>query len=142
MISKENISNNLLVQNAKDFNNSSFQHPSARDVSCSDFLWWLIDDGCVDMIYGVRTLPGHDYIAFKIKYSWDEDPGSEIIYKPELKLLKRLWDIGHPDMCKAIEWYIQHSKDCNRQFNRKENYKDNVHCYKWYLNTILGRNRE
>ncbi len=142
MFKLKNISKNLVVQNATDFIERPFLHPKEKDVSTTDFFWWMIDGDCIDMIYGVRTLPGHNYMAFKVKYSWEAEAGSEIIYKPELKLLKRIWDIGHHDMCKAVEWYVQYSKDCNRQFNTKDNYEENVHCYKWYLNTILGRNRE
>jgi len=117
----------------------NFKAPPVEYVSCSDWLYMSLESDKIDKIYAMRALPLHNLIAFKIKYKEDDAPCSEIIDKPELCLLKRIWDCGNPAFNKGIRHYIHHSKHCSHQYtNRKQFPQNGALTNEWYYNTITG----
>jgi hypothetical protein len=118
----------------------NFEAPPVADVSCSDWLLLAIENNEVDKIYAMRSLPFYDIMAFKIKYVFENGPQSEIITRPELNLLKRIWDCGNVGFNRGILHYIQHSRHVYHQYNNPTKFPLNPPATnKWYHNLLLGK---
>lgn len=119
--------------------NKQIETPPPEDISQSSWLQYAIENDEVDMIYGMRSVPKIDCLALKIQYKGDNGPQSDIIKKPSLKVLKYLYDCGHPDFNFGIKHYMKFSRHAFHQFSYKKQYPENTHCYDWFFAVILGR---
>lgn len=118
-----------------------FEPPPIVDVSCSDWLLLSIENDHIDKIYAMRVLPLHDLVAFKLKYIYEHKPESVIISRPELFVLKYIWDCGNAGFNRGIIHYLQHSKHALFQFsNRKDFLLNDEQVNSWYYDIILGKN--
>jgi hypothetical protein len=140
MLKAANLKENPYISMEMDYFHI-FQPPPLHDTLSSDWLWQAIESNEVEKIYAMRVLPLHDIIAFKIKYYVDENPHSAIICRPEICLLKHIWDCNNLEFNKGIVHYLYHSKHALHQFTNKNNFPLNTDkINQWYYRTILGKN--
>ena len=128
-----------LILQVSDVNKEAFVHPMPKECSHSDWMMYAMDEDGIDMIYAMQCRPWFDYIAFKVKYKSEPEPTSEIIHRPELCFLKRIWDLGHKDFNDGIKFYCKYSSNTVHQFSNKDKYMQNANAWKWYTQVILGR---
>ena len=114
-----------------------FIAPPIEDTSCSDWLWLALENDEIDKIYAMRVLLLHDIIAFKIKFTTEDSPHSEIVQRPEFSVLKPIWDCGNAEFNKGIKHYLHHSKHALHQFSHKDKFPFNTsEINKWYFKIL------
>lgn len=139
MFNASNLKANPYISIEMDFPHL-FVAPPVIDTSCSDWLYLAMENDEIDKIYAMRVLPLHDIIALKIKYTYESRPESTIINRPELALLKRIWNCNNTEFNKGIVHYLQHSKHACHQFGNKSYFPSNTNeINSWYYNILLGK---
>lgn len=138
MFGAANLKQNPFISNEFD-HYQDFVAPPIEDTSCSDYLYLAIQNDAVEKIYAMRVLPFHDILAFKIQYKDADGPESEIIMRPELCLIKRIWDCGNPAFNSGLRHYIQHSKHCVHQYSNKTKFLNNsASINEWFYKVFLN----
>jgi len=140
MFTANNLKQNPYVSKEMDYPHI-FVAPPIDETSCSDWLLLAIENDEVEKIYAMRVLPLHDIIAVKVKYKEKAGPSSEIIMRPELILLKHIWDCNNTEFCLGVEHYMKYSKHCLHQFTNKPKFPLNsIDITQWYYSIISGNN--
>lgn len=130
------------IDNILDIPSLAFLEPPEEDISPSSLLMYMIDADEIDMIYGMRCLPFHNYTAFKIKYKYADSPESVIINNPDLCLLKAIWDIGNPGFNTGISFYCKYSRGATIQFSNESSYIQNIGTHNWFLSIITSSDKK
>lgn len=139
MFGPGNLKENAFVSTEFDYPNV-FEAPPIEYTSSSDYLYMSIETDRIYKIYAARVLPFHDIIALKIQYKDDDGPMSEIVMRPEICLLKKIWDCGNQSFNKGIIHYIHHSKHGVHQYHNRGKFPQNtLEMEKWYYGVLLGR---
>lgn len=139
MLRPHNLKSNPCIITTMDYPHS-FVPPPIGEALDSDWLYMSIDNGSVEKIYAMRVMPIHDLVAFKIKYTYEDGPESLIVSRPDLAVLKMIWDCNNPEFNKAIEHYLQHSKHALFQFGHKKQFPFNTaETNSWFFSITLGR---
>ena len=107
------------------------QFPDSFESVKSDYFWRTIEYDAVEEIVAIRAYPADNVIAIKLMYRDEKKYKSIYIHKPELRVLKHIWDCHHKSTDGLISFYLANSENALNQYRHGRNLA-NIEYILWF----------